>query len=312
MIDKLEMLIALERERHFGRAAEACHVTQPSLSSAIKALEEQFGAQLVHRGSRYIGLTPEGERVLARARVIVAEARAIQTDLEQARNGLTGWLRLGVIPTAMATVHAYTGPFLARNPELRLHLRSMTSQDIVTSLFDFDLDAGFSYSAEDLDLTLPPGMESLPLYRERYALVRAAAAAPYPPRITWAEIAGLRLCLLTRDMQNRKIIDRLMNRAGLLPDPVIEANSIVALISHVRQGGAAAGLATILPVRAAAEFTRTPGLVATPIDGNGPDIRLPEFALILPVAGRRSLLLERFVAALGPIGRANEATEQSI
>lgn len=312
MIDKLEMLIALERERHFGRAAEACHVTQPTLSSAIKALEEHFGAQLVHRGSRYIGLTPEGERVLARARVIVAEARAIQTDLDQARSGLSGWLRLGVIPTAMATVHGYTGPFLAQNPGLRLHLRSMTSQDIVTSLFDFDLDAGFSYSAEDLDLTLPPGMESLPLYRERYALVRAAAGGPYPPRVGWGDLAGMRLCLLTRDMQNRKIIDRLMNRAGLLPDPVIEANSIVALVGHVRAGGAAAGLATILPVRAAAEFTRAPGLVATPIEGDDGALRMPQFALILPVEGRRSLLLERFVAAVVAIGRANQATEQSI
>ncbi len=312
MIDKLEMLIALERERHFGRAAEACHVTQPSLSSAIKALEEYFGAQLVHRGSRYIGLTPEGERVLARARIIVAEARAIHTDLAQARDGLTGWLRLGVIPTAMATVHGYTGPFLAQNPGIRLHLRSMTSQDIVTSLFDFDLDAGFSYSAEDLDLTLPPGMESLPLYRERYVLVRAAGPEPFAPTIAWPDIAGMRLCLLTRDMQNRKIIDRLMNRAGVLPDPVIEANSIVALTSHVLEGGPKAGLATILPVRAAEHFTLMPGLVATPIIGGGPDLRLPEFALILPVAGRRSLLLERIVATLVAIGRANGATEHSI
>jgi len=312
MIDKLEMLIALERERHFGRAAEACHVTQPSLSSAIKALEDLFGAQLVHRGSRYIGLTPEGERVLARARVIVAEARAIHTDLTQARDGLSGWLRLGVIPTAMATVHGYTGPFLAQNPGLRLHLRSMTSQDIVTSLFDFDLDAGFSYSAEDLDLILPPGMESLPLYRERYALVRAAGPGPFAPAITWAELAGLRLCLLTRDMQNRKIIDRLMTRAGVVPDPVIEANSIVALTSHVLEAGPGAGLATILPVRAAAQFTRIPGLVATPITGGVPGLHMPQFALILPAAGRRSLMLERFVATLVAIGSTNEATEHSI
>ena len=72
MIDKLEMLIALARERHFGRAAEACHVTQPTLSSAIKSLEEHLGVQLVQRGARFIGLTPEGERVLARAKAIVA------------------------------------------------------------------------------------------------------------------------------------------------------------------------------------------------------------------------------------------------
>ncbi len=64
MIDKLQMFIALARERHFGRAAESCGVTQPSLSSAIRQLEEQLGVQLVHRGSRFQGLTPEGQLVL--------------------------------------------------------------------------------------------------------------------------------------------------------------------------------------------------------------------------------------------------------
>ena len=68
MIDKLEMFIALANERHFGRAAEVCRVTQPSLSSAIRQLEDQLGVQLVFRGSRFQGLTPEGQRVLDLAR----------------------------------------------------------------------------------------------------------------------------------------------------------------------------------------------------------------------------------------------------
>ena len=74
MIDKLEMFIALAKERHFGRAAEACGVTQPSLSSAIRQLEDQLGVQLVFRGSRFQGLTPEGQRVLDRALGIVGPA----------------------------------------------------------------------------------------------------------------------------------------------------------------------------------------------------------------------------------------------
>ena len=64
MIDKLEMLPALAREQHFGRAAEACGVTQPILSAELKQLEETFGLLLVHRQSRFLGFTPEGERVL--------------------------------------------------------------------------------------------------------------------------------------------------------------------------------------------------------------------------------------------------------
>lgn len=76
MIDKLQMFIALANERHFRRAAETCGVTQPTLSSAIRQLEDQLGVQLVFRGSRFQGLTPEGQRVLDWARRIVGDMRA--------------------------------------------------------------------------------------------------------------------------------------------------------------------------------------------------------------------------------------------
>ena len=62
MIDKLEFILALAREKHFGRAAEACGVTQPTLSAGVKQLEEQMGVLLVNRGSRFQGFTPEGQR----------------------------------------------------------------------------------------------------------------------------------------------------------------------------------------------------------------------------------------------------------
>ena len=74
MIDKLELLLALARERHFGRAAEACGVTQPTMSAGIKQLEETLGVMLVQRGSRFLGFTPEGERTLDWARRIVADS----------------------------------------------------------------------------------------------------------------------------------------------------------------------------------------------------------------------------------------------
>ena len=76
MIDKLEFLLALAREQHFGRAAEACGVSQPTLSAGIKQLEETLGVLLVQRGSRFRAFTPEGERVLDWARRIVGDSRA--------------------------------------------------------------------------------------------------------------------------------------------------------------------------------------------------------------------------------------------
>lgn len=101
MIDKLEMFIALANERHFGRAAEVVGVTQPSLSFAIKQLEEQLGVQLVFRGARFQGLTPEGQRVLDWALRIVGDTRTMREEMRAIRSGVSGNLRLGVIPTAL-------------------------------------------------------------------------------------------------------------------------------------------------------------------------------------------------------------------
>jgi DNA-binding transcriptional LysR family regulator len=78
VIDKLEYLMALAREQHFGRAADTCGVTQPTLSAGIKQLESSLGVMLVQRGSPYIGLTPEGERTLAWARRIVSYSRSMR------------------------------------------------------------------------------------------------------------------------------------------------------------------------------------------------------------------------------------------
>ena len=100
MLDKLEFLLILARERHFGRAAETAGVTQPTLSSAIKSLEENLGTALVERGSRFRGFTPEGERVLEWARRLVGDARTMRQ--ESLKGSLSGHLRIGAIPTALS------------------------------------------------------------------------------------------------------------------------------------------------------------------------------------------------------------------
>ena len=145
MIDRLSMFMILARERHFGRAAEALGITQPSLSSAIKALEEQLGVQLVRRGSRYQGLTPEGERVLEWARRNVADARAMQAEMQASRKGVSGLLRLGVIPTAMPRIAELTGPFLRRHPNAGVSILSRSSDEIRDQIEALELDAGVTY-----------------------------------------------------------------------------------------------------------------------------------------------------------------------
>jgi DNA-binding transcriptional LysR family regulator len=110
MLEKLEFIIALAREQHFGRAAEACRVSQPTLSPGIKYLEDMFGVLLVQRGSRFRGFTPEGERVLEWARRIVGDARAMRQDVDALKRGLVGHIRIAAVPTALAMTAMLTTP----------------------------------------------------------------------------------------------------------------------------------------------------------------------------------------------------------
>ncbi len=258
MIDKLEMFIALASARHFGRAAEALGVAQPTLSAAIRQLEGSLGVPLVRRGSRYEGLTPEGERVLTWARRIVADSRAMREEVRTARAGLSGTLRIGVIPTALAAASRLTAAFTAAHPEVRLTVLSSTSIAILEDLDSLRIDAGISYLDNE-----PLGTKTtVPLYEERYALVlRDDHLLASRDRLAWAELADTQLCLLTPDMQNRRIIGGLLGQAGVAVAPRIETNSTIVLVAHVLAGS----WATILPLGAAELFLRHGPLRAVPL-----------------------------------------------
>jgi DNA-binding transcriptional LysR family regulator len=252
MLDKLEYLIALARERHFGHAAEACGVTQPTLSAGIKQLEETLGVLLVQRGSRFIGFTPEGERTLDWARRIVGDARAMREEIKALKHGLTGQLRIAAIPTTLAMVASLTTPFRARHPDVRFTILSRTSIEILTLLENLEIDAGVTYVDNE-----PLGrVTAVPLYQERYQLLTAAdAPLGNRQRVTWAEVSQVPLCLLTPDMQNRRIIDGLLRSAGGAAQPTLESNSMIVLFAHVRTGR----WASVMPARLA----ETLGLTAT-------------------------------------------------
>jgi DNA-binding transcriptional LysR family regulator len=131
MIDKLEMMLALAREQHFGRAAEACGVTQPTLSAGLKQLEESLGVLLVRRRSRFLGFTPEGVRVLDWARRIVGDTRAMRQEIRALKRGLAGHLRIAAIPTALPIVAALTTPLHIAHPEVEFTILSRTSIEVL-------------------------------------------------------------------------------------------------------------------------------------------------------------------------------------
>ncbi len=233
MIDKLEFFIALTRAKHFGRAAEECGVSQPSLSAAIRQLEDQLGVVLVVRAARYQGLTPEGQRVLEWARRIVADTRTMREEMRAARKGLAGHIRLAVIPTALAMVPRLTESFQARHPAVTFSVTSRTSLQVLSQIENLEIDAGITY----LDNEPLGRVTTVPLYSERYHLI-TAAGTPLADQesVTWKQVSGLRLCLLTSDMQNRRIINKHMAEAGVEVKPTLESNSMIVLFSHIRTG----------------------------------------------------------------------------
>lgn len=258
MIDKLEYLIALARERHFGRAADLCGVTQPTLSAGLKQLEASLGTLLVQRGSRYQGLTPEGERVLEWALRIVSDARQMRQEIGVLRKGLTGHLRLAVIPTALAMVPELTTPYRERHPNVRFTILSRTSIEIQRMIETLEADAGLSY-IDDEPLRR---VKTVPLYEERYCLL-TAAGSPLADRdsVPWSELGDVPLCLLTGDMQNRRILDRQLHEAGTHARTTLESNSMMVLIAHVRTGR----WASIMPVMLARTLDLTTSVRAIPI-----------------------------------------------
>jgi DNA-binding transcriptional LysR family regulator len=241
-IRQLQYLAALAREKHFTRAAQACNVTQPTLSGRIRQLEQELGVPIVARGSRYFGLTPEGERVLKGALLILEDWHTLNQELAQIRNkkgDLVGKLVLGVIPSALPKVATLTNA-MQRHPKVDFTVLSQSSEEIVRNLHDISIEAGITY----LDNEPVEGLMQVPLYTERYCLF-VSESNPLASRETvdWLEAAQEPLCLLTPNMQNRRIVDKAFATANTHPTPRLETNSIMNLLSSVKS----MGLSSIMP-----------------------------------------------------------------
>ncbi len=228
---QLEYFSALARECHFGRAARTCCVSQPALSVAIKKLEDELGVELVRRAdNRFADLTPEGRSLLVWAERALASIDGMASEASRLSGDLRGRLRLGVVPTALPAVAAITEPLLRRHPAIDLEVRSLSAVEIVHQLESHAIEAGVTY----LDIQRLAGLVTSPLYDERYALI---TADPEPAdSVAWADLDGVSLCLLTPEMQNRRIIDSHLADAGATPNTRVETDSVSALLSYVCAG----------------------------------------------------------------------------
>ncbi len=264
LLRNLRYFTALAREGHFARAAKACAITQPTLSAGIKQLEEELGLLLVRRGQRFEGLTAEGERVLGWARRILADTESLEQEASELREGLVGRLRIGAIPVTLPMMDLITRPFTQSHPGVSVSIISLTSIDIQRGIDDFSLDAGITY----LDNEPLTHVRAIPLYRERFLLFTPAdGPLAGRERVRWDEAASQPLCLLTPDMQNRRILDASFEAAGATPRASIETNSVLTLWAHVRAGA----WSTVLPHPFLYLFGEPEGIRAVPLEPGAHD-----------------------------------------
>ncbi|MEM9526669.1 MAG: hydrogen peroxide-inducible genes activator [Bacteroidota bacterium] len=142
-LQQLRYLIALDDHRHFGRAAKACFVAQPTLTTQVRKLEDELGQQIFDRASKPLRPTPLGQKILAQARVVLDEVAGLENMLEQETNQLSGTYTLGIIPTlAPYLLPLFVHPFSSKFPEVKLIIREMQSEQIIEGLQRQQLDLG--------------------------------------------------------------------------------------------------------------------------------------------------------------------------
>jgi DNA-binding transcriptional LysR family regulator len=288
LLVSMRYLVALDEHKHFARAAQACFVTQPALSNALRALEEEFGSSIVKRGRTFVGFTPEGERLLESARRMLREEQLLKQDLSSVGGQPQGRLGIGVVPSAEPVAARFAATLHARHPGITPVVRSMSSQEIEAGLEELTLDMGLGF----IERVRPGvgGLQTLPQYTEHYFLVRKAErpgeqGMHFGAPITWLEAAALPLCLMTSEMYNRHIVDGAFAEAGVKISPVLETNSLLTLaLSAV--GGA---VCCVMPGALVGAVRAYRELEARPL--SSPEVRTP-IGFMVQTAERHSRPLE--------------------
>jgi DNA-binding transcriptional LysR family regulator len=235
---QLIYLVALDRHRHFARAAEHCNVSQPALSAGLSELERELGITIVKRNRSFEGITPEGERVLAWAHQVLASLDGLKQEAALVRNVTGGHIRIGTIPSAVSPLSSLISEYRRSFPGLTLEVMSLSTAELHRRIKKGELDFAIVYDDAERD----ESFNYLPLIAERYVLV-ANEARHLPPTLGWDEVAGLPLGLFSGEMHNRTIIDRIFRDAKASPSIVLETNTVEILLSEVRSGA----LVSVLP-----------------------------------------------------------------
>jgi len=252
LLRHIRYLLAVAEHRNFTRAAEALHVSQPTLSQQIRQLEDSLGAALFDRSGRSIRLTDAGEAYVRFARLALQDLEAGKRAMHDVQDLSRGSLRLAMTPTFTAYLIA---PLLHRfnslYPGITLSVEEMTQDRLEAALAEDRLDIGIAFTGMHL-----ADIQGEALFSETLSLMVGAAHPQATGKaLTADDLEQQSLVLLSQDFATRQHIDLYCRQHGIVPRIAIEANSISAIVELVRRGQ----LATILPVAIALE---QPGLLA--------------------------------------------------
>ena len=244
---QLRYFDALARHGHFGRAAEACAISQPALSMQIKEMEEALGGQLLERSARQVSLTKFGEELLQRVRDILRSVDELGDFARASRDRLAGRLRVGMIPTIAPYLLPRVIENLARlHPEVDIHVRETLTPRLIKEVAEGRLDTAI--------VALPvsePSLTEIALFKENFLLVRPGEqeGTPVPSRETLRE---MKLLLLEEGHCFR---DQALSFCNMQAPPreVLDASSLSTLVQMV---GAGIGV-TLIPEMAVAVETRS-------------------------------------------------------
>jgi LysR family transcriptional regulator, hydrogen peroxide-inducible genes activator len=247
-LKQLRYFDALSRHCHFGRAAEACAISQPALSMQIKELEQFLGGVLLERGARQIRLTKFGEEVAQRVRDILRSVDELGDFARASHDQLAGRLRVGMIPTiAPYLLPTVIGNLTRLHPELDIHVRETLTPKLIEELREGRLDTAI--------VALPvsePSLTEVALFAENFLLVRPGEAEGTPVPTVKA-LREMRLLLLEEGHCFRDQALSFCNMHSSPPREVLDASSLSTLVQMVSAG---IGV-TLIPEMAVAVETRS-------------------------------------------------------
>jgi LysR family hydrogen peroxide-inducible transcriptional activator len=247
-LKQLRYFDSLARHCHFGRAAEACAITQPALSMQIKEMEAALGGVLLERDARHVGLTKFGEEVAQRVRDILRSVEELGDFARASRDRLAGRLRIGMIPTiAPYLLPTVIGNLTRMHPELDIHVRETLTPKLIQELAEGRLDTAI--------VALPvsePSLTEVALFAENFLLVRPAEheGTPVP---TGEALREMKLLLLEEGHCFRDQALSFCKTQSSPPREVLDASSLSTLVQMV---GAGIGV-TLIPEMAVAVETRS-------------------------------------------------------